>query len=245
MPVTKSLTEMKRAFEYEGSLVIGTDDDDRHPVDDVEAEINSSYAEFIELLVERGFNHALTEGAQTAFPSSRADTNENYSLIDWPATALCIVRIDVYKGGTWGDPLIETDWENIRNVTPLRGSSSCRMPTHYAVKTYGTVSTTSQSAGKIALAPFATGGVYKLSYVSNWAAITDDTYLFIFPSETGFRWTIWNAIARAMARDGDRQKRYDISVAERDRCEARIGRFIPQATTSQGGQMRRGRSYRG
>lgn len=244
MAVVKTLEECKRAVEYRGSLVIGADDTTRHPEADVEAEINSAYAEFVELLLERGFEHAITEGSQTAWPTSRADTNENYSLIDWPTGALSIARIDVYKAGQW-DKLHETSWENLRGVAPTTGLSTTDRPTHFAVKTFGTVSAATQSAGKIALAPFATGGIYKISYVANWTAITNDSHLFIFPNETGFKWTIWTAVAAAMVRDGDRQNRYKMSVTERERCEKRIGKFVPQATTTTGGTMRRGRRYWG
>lgn len=244
--ITKTLTEFTRAVEYGANVrgAVGAGTTYRHPTDDVNAEINSSYAEYRELLVERGFDFFLTEGSQTALPSTRADTNENYSLIDWPATAELIKRVDVYKSGHW-EALEEIDWSALRVAIGSSGTTTSERPRFFSPKSFGTVSGSTETAGKIALAPFATGGVYKLSYMTHWVDITTGANKFIFPTETGYRWSVWNCVAKLLIRDEDPQSLYSKTVNERERCEQRIGRFSPRTVSTGGGQMRRKANYLG
>lgn len=246
--ITKTLTEMKRAVEYGAGIrgQIGTGATFRHPTDDVEAEINSAYGEFREMLVDRSFDFYLVESSQQNLPTARGDTNENYSLIPWPLAAQLIRRIDVYMNGQW-ESLEELDWARLRDpicASGTTGGAGVR-PRFFSPKSYGTVSAATEAAGEIALAPFGHGGKYKLSYLPVWVDITDDTHKFIFPNETGFRWTVWNTIARLLIRDEDPGQRYTKSEKERERCEERIGRFSAKTISTGGGRMRRSARYHG
>lgn len=246
--IIKTLTELKRAVEYEASVrgQIGTGNTFRHPVDDIEAEVNSAYAEMREMLVTRDFDYFIEETAQALWPTSRADTDENYSLIDWPANALLIKRVDVVKNQNW-ESLEEIDWTQLRLAISPSANTTNQRPQFFSAKSFGTITGSTEVAGKIALAPFATGGKYKISYMPRWIDITNDTDEFIFPSETCFRWCVWNTVARICVRDESEMSttRYNKSVTERSICEDRIGKFVPRTIGTGGGQMRRNPNYHG
>lgn len=239
-----TLGEMKRAVEYGAGIrgQIGTGPTFRHPDVDVEAEINSSYGEFRELLVEKDFDFFLEETAQANLPTGRADTAETYSVVDWPLAAQLIKRVDVFVNNEWTS-LEDIDWSQLRLPICGNGTSIATRPLYFSAKSFGTVTAATEAAGKIALAPFASRGKYKLSYLPRWTDITDDTHEFIFPTETGKRWVVWNTIARISIRDEDPGKRYDKSVTERGLCEARIGRFSARTIATGGTRMRRSKNY--
>lgn len=244
--IAKTLAEGIRAVEYGAGIrgQVGSGSTFRHPTDDVIAEFNSAYVEFRELMVERDFPLFLLETALTDLPSTRADTNENYSLIPWALTMQVIKRVDVYQNNEWSS-LTELDWAGMRDAIQSTGSQGGRgyRPLYFSPKSFGTVSGATEAAGEIALAPFGTGGKYKLSYLPTWTAITDTTHKFIFPHETGFRWTVWNCIARLLIRDEDPGGRYTKSENERAKAEARIGRFQAKTIQTGGSGMRRSRNY--
>ncbi len=244
--ITATLAEMIRAVEFGASIrgQIGAGNTFRHPTDDVIAEINSAYGEFQELLVDCDFDFFLVETALANLPTTRADTAENYSLIDWPATALVIKRVDVFVDNCW-DPLEKLDWAQLRLPLPRTGNRVCRRPEYFSAKSFGTVTGATTSAGKIALAPFATKGQFKVSYLPQWPGITDTTFKFIFPSETGKRWCVWNTIARISIRDEDPGRRYDKSLKERQICEDRIGKFSAQTIATGPTRMMRSKHYNG
>jgi hypothetical protein len=246
--IVKTLAEVQRAVEYEASIrsQIGTGATFRHPTVDITAEINSSYAEFRELLVERDFDFFLEETAQANLPSTRADTLENYSLIDWPQAAQLIKRVDVYKDDEW-ESLEELDWSQIRQpqwVSPS-GRSVADRPKFFSPKSFGTVTAATEAVGKIALIPFATSGKYKISYLPRWTDITNPEHKMIFPSETGFRWTVWNTVLKVSVRDTDPGKRYDKALMILRTLEERIGRFTSRTISTGGTRMRRSRNYHG
>lgn len=244
--IVKTLTEFKRAVEYGAGIrgQIGAGSTFRHPTDDIETEINSSYGEYRELLVERDFDFFLTESAQASLPTTRADTNENYSLIDWPIAAQVIKRIDVYIQSTW-QSLVEIDWARIRDAIPSSGTATAKRPLFFAPKAFGTITAATEVAGKIAIAPFCPVGTYKMTYMPHWTEITEDENEFIFPSETGYRWAVFNTIAKVLIRDGDPMNQLAKVEQHLMKAEERIGRFSARTIATGGSQMRRARRYFG
>lgn len=246
--IAKTLDEMTRAVEYGAGIrgQIGAGATFRHPTTDINAEINSSYGEFRELLVEREFDFFLVESAQANLPSGRADTNENYSVVPWPLEAQLIRRVDVFKNNEWSS-LEELDWAQLRlpisACGTVGGSNSSVRPLYFAPKSFATVSVATPAAGEIAIAPFATGGKYKLSYLPQWIEISVGTSKFIFPTETGFRWTIWNAIMKILIRDEDPGGRFEKCERGLAMAAERIGRFSARTISTGGKTMRRSRSY--
>ncbi len=209
-------------------VVLGADSTARHETTDAGLYINDSYRALQTFLVTRGFDYFITETSLANLPSSRADTNEQYSLIDWPSGAVSLKRIDVYADGEWSE-LDKRDWATLRSEYRRGEASGYRRPLVYAPKTHGTVATTVLTAGKIAIAPFATNGQYKISYLPEWAdiATTNGTYLFLFPDELCAQWLVWDFVAKICIRDRDNKGKHDDSVVERGRIEQLIGHHVP------------------
>lgn len=235
----KTLTEAARAIPYVGGIKTGTGATFRHPVEDLYPEINSAYRELREETIERDMGFYVVESALATLPTARASAQENYSLIDWPLTAQAIVRIDVLVNGYW-DKLERVEWENLRQVLPVVTTARSERPTHYSPRDSGTVVAATQTAGKIALAPFCPVGSYKMSTLPHWADISTVTDKFIFPTESAFRWMVWNVVARISCRDKNQGARYTMAVREMERCAEKMGRFATKGVPS-GGTMRRAR----
>lgn len=247
MAITKTLAVVQAKVLSLGNIKgqVGTGPTFRHPTDDIVADINTSYAEYRELLVARKFDYFLEETAQAELPTARADTNEQYSVIDWPVVALNLRRIDVYQYGEW-KALKEIDWARLRDVIPRDASATNRRVEFFSPRSQATaVSATSQTAGKIALAPFSTSGSYKLTYLPPHVDITNTAHVFVFASEAGFMWTVWNTICNISIRDTDKERRYVPAVAERQRRAESIGTFSAATVATGGTQMRRAPGYNG
>lgn len=248
MAVTKTLLQFRTKVEDLASIngQVGTSSTFRHLRANVVEKCNSAYGELREELYIRKFDFYVQETALAAWPSSRADTNEQYSVVDWPSGALAVRRIDTYKSGDWL-ALRELDWSRIRDVVPRSGASRAQRPRFYAWRDIGQPNTTSLTAGKIALAPFATGGTYKISYLPKHVDVADgnDTYIFVFPSETAFMWAVWTAVAQVTIRDRNRGGRYAMSLAERKECARRMGLFAAGQTATGGQEMHRAPNFDG
>lgn len=246
MAIIRTLAEAQTMVVSVGNIKgqVGAGSTFRHPTDDVIAQINSSYAQYRELLVARKFDYFLEETALAALPTARAAVNEQYSLIDWPTVALNLRRIDVYQYGEW-KALTEIDWARLRDVIPRAGSATNRRVLHFSPRNQATPTTTSQTAGKIALAPFSSAGTYKLTYLPPHTVITNTAHAFVFASEAGFMWTVWNTVCLIAIRDTDKERRYMPATAERALCAASIGTFAAATVATGGTQMRRSPGYNG
>lgn len=241
MAVTRTLAAMLNRGAKLADVQLGSDSTARHQTTDATLYLNDSYRQYLTLLTTRGFDFALTETAQANLPSTRADTNEQYSLVDWPSGAILLKRIDVYSDGAWHE-LSRRDWTTLRSEW-RSSSTTARRPLVFAPKSHGTVSTTTFTAGKIALAPFSSNGKYKITYQPEWTDITTDTHLFLFADEHGVQWVLWDFVVKISARDRDNRKRHEIALTERNHAEQMIGSFVPAIVQTGPGTMVRDPNY--
>jgi hypothetical protein len=102
MALTKTLAVVLNTCVKEADIVLGTGSTNRHETSDAIVYINDSHRAMMTLLTTRGFDFYLTETALAALPTSRADTNEQYSLVDWPSGSTLIKRVDVYAPKSQG-----------------------------------------------------------------------------------------------------------------------------------------------
>ena len=225
MAVTRTLGAMQNRGAKLADITLGSGSSARHETTDATLYLNDSYRQMLTLLTTRGFDFALTETAQAPLPSTRADTNEQYSLIDWPSGAILLKRIDVYSDGNWFE-LDRRDWTTLRSEW-RSSAATARRPVVYAPKSHGSVSGANFTVGKIALAPFSANGSYKVTYQAEWADITDTAHVFLFPDEHCVQWVLWDFVVKISARDRDNRKRHEIAVTERGHAEALIGHFVP------------------
>jgi hypothetical protein len=206
-------------------ITLGSDSTARHENSDAILWMNDSYRSMLSLLVKEGFDFGLAETAQAYLPTSRADTNEQYSLVDWPSGAILIKRVDVYSDGQWWE-LSRRDWTSLRSEW-RSSAATARRPVVFAPKSHGTVSTTTFTAGKIALAPFSSNGSYKITYQPEWSDISTGTHLFLFPDENCVQWVLWDFVVKISARDRDNKKRHATAVMAKKEAEDAIGSFVP------------------
>lgn len=233
MPLTRTMTALLNRVSKAADVVLGSDSTARHETTDAGLYINDSYRALQRLYVTRGFDYFLTETSLANLPSSRADTNEQYSLVDWPSGAVSLHRIDVYADGEWSE-LDRRDWTTLRSEYRRGEASGYRRPLVWAPKTHGSVATTVFTTGKIALAPFATNGQYKISYLPEWSDVStsNGTYLFLFPDEFGAQWLVWDVVAKIAIRDRDNKGRKADADEERDRALAFLGQHVPHVTST-------------
>lgn len=232
MAITKTLLAMRTLIGKEADVTIaaGTDATKRHDVTEANVYVNDSYREYLSFMTTRGFDYFLEESALAALPTQRADTNEQYSLIDWPSSALALKRLDVYSAGEWHE-LQRRDWSQLRSEGRSAAGTASR-PLVFAVKSHGKVSASTLTAGKIALAPFSSNGTYKATYLPEWANITTDANLFLFHDEWGAQWMTWNTVIKYSAQDNNAKKRFEIAQIQQAKCEAIIGHFVPQIAST-------------
>jgi hypothetical protein len=255
--IEKTLAEFRRAVTFEAAIggAVGAGETFRHPLEDIDQELNSAYASFREELVTRDFGYFIEETEQDDLPTDRADDNEQYSLVDIPTNVIRIKRVDVLVRSRW-ESLDPIDWERVRDVLPqlITATAAQLRPRFFSVKQWGTtssyvdaqnVTTYEQVGGKMAFLPFATPGVWKMSYLPIHVAVLDEDELFIFPDEVGYRWCVWEAVTRIAVRDRNAGKRYDYAQQQRAVCEQKIGRFVPRAVDTGPTSMHRSRRYNG
>ena len=135
MAVTRTLAAMLNRGAKLADIVLGTGTTFRHETVDAILYLNDSYRSMLTLLTTRGFDFALVETALAALPSTRADTNEQYSLIDWPSGAIMVKRIDVVSDSNWHE-LERRDWTTLRSEWRST-SGTARRPVVFAPKSHG------------------------------------------------------------------------------------------------------------
>ncbi len=242
MPVTRTLRQFLDKVYWAADIRGKTSTTGRHPEADNIIEGNDSYGRMRTMLINKSWKWELVETPLAALPATRADTNENYSLIDWPAAAQLIARVDVFAQSEWSK-LEQVDWDELRIITPTVPRQQAR-PTHFAIKSYGTIATTVLTAGKLALAPFATAGTFKLTHLPRWVPITDTTHIFMYPDDFCVEWHIQDTALKIVQRDKDFQKRKDDCDAARKYAEANIADFTGRAVVTGSRTMRRSDNYR-
>lgn len=244
MAYAKTLLDMRNRSLYLGDLqtATGPGANNRHPLTDVNTEINASYRKFLTLLKTKGFDFNLQETAQANLPTTRADTNEAYSQVVWPDSSY-IKRIDVIIAGQWTE-LTRRDWGQLRSEY-RSGSSTFPRPLVWAPKSEASVSVdgTTPVAGVLAIAPFCPTGKFKITYQPKHIEITTDTFIFLFPDENCSEWVVWDVVCKYAARDRDNKKQYDIAKEERSNCAIMIGEFIPEVCDTGPMSMTRGPDY--
>lgn len=247
MPIAKTLTEYQTKVISLASVKgqVGANTTFRHETNDVIDTLNSAYAEYLEFLTNRGFDFFLEETTQAALPTARADTNEQYSFVPWPTNAQSIRRVDTYQRSEWKS-LTQVEWGRLRDVVPASGTATSARWKYFSAKSAGKASTTTISAGSIAIFPFSNAtGVYKLTYLPKHTPVSTGANVFVFASESGYMWAVWNAVAQLTIRDRDVGKRHKPSLVERALREKEIG-FSSANTIATGGlQMRRSPGYNG
>jgi hypothetical protein len=150
-----------------------------------------------------------------ALPTTPPVTTEQYLEVNWPDGAVGVYGIDVLLGTRWV-PLKPMNFAQRRDFQHYGTIESA--PTHWIPLTLPSESTTTITAGKIALFPLATGGVnYRIWYLPVWVDITTTSNVF-YGHDIWFSWLIQAMVRRVAQRDDDAQN----TLAEAVRQQAEI-----------------------
>lgn len=241
------LSELEENIESQASVRIGTGSGARHPSSILTKRVNDAFRRYQTFLTSRGFSWFIEETAALALPTTRADTDEPYSVVPWPTVARTIELVSVLVSNRWTD-CDRIEWPQIRryshgHLSGLSAGESHR-PLAFAPKKYGEVSGTSAAAGEIALTPFAPVGQYRVGYIPEHANIEDDTTAFRYPDQLGIDWVVFSVAMKYQTRDGDSRRRYAMLRDELSRVEAEIGRATQVTINSGPLTMDRSSTYR-
>lgn len=211
---------------------------DRHTDADLTLRINEAIRSLRALLTSNGFPYFLTSTSATTLTGTLV-TDESYSEIPWPSTAVQIHGVDVEFSGSTGDwyPLQPITWAQRRTAA---WAWERQGPKAFAVRRVPTGSGSSTVAGVIALFPGADSGRYKVWFLEEFTDLSSGTDVFLGLPD----WHTWvvNDVVRVLAeRDDDQRETYQIATQRQAEAEARALAAAQRAVSAGPLRPRRGR----
>jgi|SRR5690606_11593999 len=205
--------------------------EDRHTDEELLEQFNASAGELRVRLTNLGFEWFLERTETLTLPTAPAYTGETYAEVDWPIAAQRIYRIDVlFQTGLWL-PLRATSISGIRdyqlftNFWDVPGISDG--PCAFALRKAPFNTTSSESAGKIMIAPVPrTARSYAIFYLANFAdmASTD-----VYNGHANFaEWIVQDMVCKVSEVDNDSNETYQIASIERKRLETLFAEEAPK-----------------
>lgn len=218
---TRTVTEMIADVRYRCNLEAEVA---RHPDANIQRLINESWQAVREIVSEvspyylKAKSGTLTAGAVIPDASGNATLTAAFGKLDLPADCVRVYGLDLEVGGQLIElePLpfeARNDYQSVSQRT--------NVPEAFFVYNMGAESTTTVTAGALALFPAPNIAYpYTLWYLPIWADISTTS---VFDAFSGLeQWVLWDVCAKTCARDNDRQGTYGIAVQERMVAEARI-----------------------
>lgn len=236
---SRTLTRLLADVRYAGDVESLTD---RHPDADLTRRLNASIRALRALVTASGLPYFLTSTAATTLVGTRV-TDESYSEIPWPATAVQIHGVDVEFSGSDGDwrDLQPITWAQRRTLAYAWERTGLRA---FAVRAVPVGSGSSTTPGVIALFPGADSGNYKVWFLEDFTDLASGTDVFLGLPE----WHEWvvNDVVRALAqRDDDQRETYAIATQRQGEAEARLLASVTRAVSAGPLRPRRGRGRAG
>lgn len=202
MPISLALSDARTEVIHLAAIDGKTGSNGRHSSTRINAILNRTYRELRSRVSSLGYPQFIERGTATALPGPLAD--EDYQEIAIPSALQELAGVDVLVNSKWTrlDPIEFDQRRNAPNLCPPSGAG------FWAIINASKPSTTSITAGSIAVWPKGLQGSYKLSSVSAWTDITSDTHVFMLYDG----WDNWLLLKAAMAictRDSNKRSNYD------------------------------------
>lgn len=174
-------------------------------------EINRSWQTFRSKLTKLG-NPMYLKWSGSATTSVGPATGRAFGEISFPSDAYEIFGIDLVVSSNDIRTLTPCSLTERNNFWSVYGQAT-GTPRHFFIENVGTESTTSVTAGKIALLPAPDRAyTYYVAYVPAWTDITNTTYAF--DGVGGWdEWVIWDVVLKVCARDNDMMGTAQIAMA--------------------------------
>lgn len=141
-----------------------------------------------------------------------------FGTVPHPADAVGIYGIDVTAASGDIRSLEPGSWSE-RNAYQDRYGNAQGFPVLYVPYNIGAESTTSVTAGKIALFPAPDAAyTYSIWYLPTWVDIAYTNTTYVFDGYSGWEeWPVWDTVIKIAARDADMQNVAAIANGERQR----------------------------
>jgi hypothetical protein len=215
MSDTITLGDLTTELTYEAGIDGKTGSTARHVTSRLYALINRSYKQLRSRVSHNGDDFFRSPGTSTAIPA-RA-TGEDWIELPYPTAASEILSVDVQLGGTWYD-LTKGSWAT-RRVFP--GANRPDSPGEWTVLSMPQSSTTTVTAGKLAIWPTNLAGNYKIDTLPHWVPLTDATHVFvIFPDWE--EWLLTKCTMVILQRDNQKRAAFLDAQDRNLRAEAAI-----------------------
>lgn len=215
---------------------------DRHPDADVLTYINASIRSLRGMVTARGFPYFIKNTGETALAGTQV-SDEQYSSVPWPSTALQILGVDVETsigGGDWR-PLRPITWGQRRDRPGLYPSTT-GVPEEFAVISLPRGSGSSTTAGEIALFPAGSSGAYKIWYLDDFVDLTASDVFLALPD--WHEWVVQDVVERLAERDDDQHETYTIAHQRKLEAESRMMESVPRVIAAGPLRPRRGGTRR-
>lgn len=218
MALTLSLSSLRDEVVLGAGIDGQTSASSRHPTTTLNSLINRYWQALRSLVSQSGEPWFQVIDTATTIPAQLA--GEDHIEIPYPTLAQEILGVDVFTNSAWRS-LDPSNWNqrrllNDRSAYPAGGAG------WFAIKTMPEArSSTSVTAGTIALFPGSLSGQYRVSYLEQWTPITTDTHLFVGQADW-FQWVILNCVIALSRRDANKKGILQSTLVELQMCEDRI-----------------------
>jgi len=215
MSDTITLDDLVTEIVYESAIDGKTGSTARHVTARLYALINRSYKQLRSRVSHNGEDFFRSPGSATAIPARAS--GEDWIELPYPTGASEVLSVDVQLGGTWQE-LTKSTWSQ-RRVFP--GQNRPNSPGEYTILSMPQPSTTTVTAGKIAIWPPTLSGNYKIDTLPHWVPLTNGTHvLVLFPDWE--EWLITKCTMVITQRDNQKRNTF-LDAQERNfRAEAAI-----------------------
>lgn len=190
--LTVLLADIREAAGVEGLT-------DRHPDATLIKWINLSWRLLRTKLVDAGMPGLTIPTTIAALGVAAPVSTETYQEITWPDGAVGIYGVDVLEGNEWL-PLEPISFARRRDYAQAGTASR---PEAWFPITLPTESTTTITAGKIALVPLSSGAKnYRVWYLPVWVDVVTGANVF-YGHDIWFDWLIQDVVRRVSQKDND------------------------------------------
>lgn len=188
--------------------------------------INRQYKRLRSLVSHNGESFFRVPGTATNTPARAA--GEDWIELVYPTDASEILGVDIYHTGEWRE-LARGSWAQ-RRVFPGARSGVVGEWTELSLPQS---TTTTVTAGKIAIWPHNLGGQHKIHYLPHWVPITNTAHVFVlFPD-----WLEWLLTAATMVLIQRDNNKSDAFAAARDRNLAAEAKILAHSRRSKRGSV--------
>lgn len=213
---TRTLAQLRADVQYYADVVSGSA---RHPDSNINRLINESWQELRMLVSDNG--HQAYMKATSGNLTAGATSPFAFGTLSIPDDLVSLYAVDVTIAANDVRSLDVVPFSE-RNEWRSSFGTNTGIPIACHIYNIGTESTTTVTAGKLAILPAPDAAyAYTLWYLPSWVDISTDAH--VFDGVAGWeKWVIQDCVCKIAERDNDMAQTYAIAQVERQRAEEKI-----------------------